>query len=155
MATKKILAVDDEPSIVKLVSTALTGRGYDVTAAYNGEEAMDKVRLSPPDLIVLDMMMPRMTGRQVRDSLAKDPKTAGIPILFLSAVGDIDSQLGTMESGGGEYMTKPFTPSELCDYVDAMLDPSKRGELERHRSQHVGKLRKMAEIMHRTQGGGL
>ncbi|MBA4370198.1 MAG: two-component system response regulator [Coriobacteriaceae bacterium] len=150
---KKILAVDDEPSIVKLVTATLQARGYQVTQAFNGEEALDKVRFESPDLIVLDVMMPRLTGPQVRDKLAADPKTAKIPILFLSAVGDMSAQLGTMESGEGEYMTKPFKPSELADYVEAMLDPSKRGELAKHRSQQVGKLRTLVEIMHRSHGG--
>lgn len=153
MATKKILAVDDEPSIVRLVSTALTARGYEVTTANDGQQALDHVRADKPDLIVLDIMMPRMDGRQVRERLAADPSTKSIPILFLSAVGDMSSQLDTLEGGQGEYMTKPFKPSELADYVDAMLDPSKRGELERHRSQQMGRLRRMVEIMHRPHGG--
>lgn len=153
MAQKKILAVDDEPSIVRLVSAALTARGYEVVVAHNGEEALDKVRLDRPDAIVLDIMMPKMDGKQVRERLAKNPATSGIPILFLSAVGDMSSQLDTLEAGQGEYMTKPFKPSELADYVDAMLDPAKRGELEKHRSQQVGRLRRMVEIMHRPQGG--
>lgn len=151
MTAKKILAVDDEPSIVRLVSAALTARGYEMIAAYNGEEALDKVRLESPDLIVLDIMMPKMDGREVRKRLAADPKTKDIPILFLSAVGDLSSQLDTLEEGQGEYMTKPFKPSELADYVGAMLDPSKGAELRSHRNQHVGRLRHMVEIMHRPR----
>jgi len=146
---KKILAVDDEPSIVRLVSTTLLGRGYDVVVAHNGEEALDKVRLEKPDLIVLDIMMPKMDGREVRRRLAADPKTKGIPVIFLSAVGDMDSQLDALEETQSEYMTKPFNPRELADYVDAMLDPKKHGELAKHRSQQIGKLRKMVEIMRR------
>lgn len=146
---KRILAVDDEPSIVKLVSATLSARGYDVVVAHNGEEALDKVRLEKPDLIVLDIMMPRMDGREVRRRLQADPATSAIPIVFLSAVGDLDNQLDTLDSGSGEYMTKPFKPSELADYVDAMLDPSRKTELEKHRSQQVGKLRAMTQIMRR------
>lgn len=146
---KRILAVDDEPSIVKLVSATLTARGYDVVVAHNGEEALDKVRLEKPDLIVLDIMMPRMDGREVRRRLQADPATKSIPIVFLSAVGDFDNQLDTLDSGSGEYMTKPFKPSELADYVDAMLDPKRKAELDKQRSQQVGKLRAMTQIMHR------
>ena len=150
---KKILAVDDEPSICRLVETALTGRGYDVVVAHNGEEALDKVALEHPDLIVLDIMMPKMDGREVRRRLAKDPKTASIPVIFLSAVGDLDSQLDTLEEtdAESEYLTKPFNPRELGEYVDALLDPSKKDELASHRARHQGQLRKMVEIMHRPR----
>jgi DNA-binding response OmpR family regulator len=146
---KRILAVDDEPSIVRLVSAALTARGYEVEVAYNGEEALDKVGLSRPDLVVSDIMMPRMDGRELARRLAADPKTKDIPVLFLSAVGDLDDQLHTLEEGGREYLTKPFKPSELGDYVAALLDPSRRAEVDRLRQQHVGKLRAMTQIMHR------
>jgi len=151
---KKIVAADDEPSIVRLVSATLTARGYEVVVAYNGEEALDKIHIEKPDLVVLDIMMPRMDGREVRRKLAADPKTKDIPVLFLSAVGDLDNQLNTLqESGGGdEYLTKPFKPSELGDYVDAMLDPSKRGDVATMRKQHMNKLRTMTNIMHRGQG---
>ncbi|MHB9003193.1 MAG: response regulator transcription factor [Coriobacteriia bacterium] len=146
---KRILAVDDEPSIVKLVTAAMTARGYEVIPAYNGEEALDKVRLDPPDLIICDIMMPRMDGREVQRRLAADPKTKSIPFIFLSAVGDLDQQLNTLEEGGAEYLTKPFKPSELAEYVEILLDPKRRGELDKIRQQHVGKLRTMTNIMHR------
>jgi len=150
--TRKILAVDDEPSIVKLVSTALTMRGYEVVTAYDGQNALDKVALEKPDLIVLDIMMPKMDGREVARRLSKDPKTAKIPIVFLSAIGDLDSQLSTLEElKDVEYLTKPFDVKELGDYVEAMLDPAKRAELANHRSRQVGKLRTMVEIMHRKR----
>ncbi len=147
---KKILAVDDEPSIVKLVTTALTARGYEVVTAYDGEEALSKVRSEKPDLIVCDIMMPKMDGREVARRLAEDPATKHIPLVFLSAIGDLDDQLHTLEEGGGrEYLTKPFRPSELADYVEAMLDPARKDEVARLRQQHVGKLRAMTQIMHR------
>lgn len=148
---KKILAVDDEPSIVRLVTTALTARGYEVSAAYNGEEALEKVRCEKPDLIVCDIMMPKMDGRELARRLAADPATSGIPLIFLSAIGDLDNQLHTLEEAGQEYLTKPFKPSELADYVDALLDPSRKGEIEKMRRQHMGKLRAMTDIMHRKQ----
>ncbi|MBE0417641.1 MAG: response regulator [Coriobacteriia bacterium] len=151
--TGKILAVDDEPSIVRLVTAALTARGYEVVAAHDGQDALDKVALEKPDLIVLDIMMPRMDGREVARRLSKNPVTAKIPIVFLSAIGDLDSQLDTLEElKDVEYLTKPFDVRELGDYVDAMLDPAKRAELARHRSRQVGKLRTMVEIMHRRRG---
>lgn len=148
---KKVLAVDDEPNIVKLVTAALTARGYEVIGAYSGEEALDKAHLEHPDVIVCDIMMPRMDGREVRRRLAADPKTKDIPLIFLSAVGDLDQQLHTLEEGGAEYLTKPFKPSDLADYVGALLDPSRNEELARMRQQHVGRLRAMTNIMHRPK----
>ncbi|MBS3974786.1 MAG: response regulator [Actinobacteria bacterium] len=149
---RKILAVDDEPSIVRLVTAALNARGYEVVAAANGEEALEMVAREKPDLIVCDIMMPKMDGREVARRLAADPATKGIPLIFLSAIGDIKDQLSTLDEGGQEYLTKPFNPSELGDYVDAMLDPSRKGEIEKLRRQHVGKLRAMTEIMQRRRG---
>jgi CheY-like chemotaxis protein len=151
---KKILAVDDEPSICRLVETALKGRGYEVVVAHDGQEALDKTALEHPDLIVLDIMMPKMDGREARRRLAENPKTKAIPVLFVSAVGDLDSQLDALEENPEvvtEYATKPFNPKELADLVDAMLDPSKADEVARHRAQHEGRLRKMVEIMHRPR----
>lgn len=150
--TRRILAVDDEPSIVRLVTAALSARGYEVIAAHDGQDALDKVALEKPDLIVLDIMMPRMDGREVARRLAASPSTAKIPIIFLSAIGDLDSQLDTLEEMKDvEYLTKPFDVKELGDYVDAMLDPAKRAQLAQHRSKQVGKLRTMVEIMHRKR----
>lgn len=149
---RKILAVDDEPDIVRLVTAALTARGYEVVTAVDGEEALDKVVLEKPDLIVLDIMMPKMDGREVARRLAAKPATAKIPIVFLSAIGDLDSQLETLdELKGVEYLTKPFDVRELAEYVDAMLDPSKRAELARQRAKQLGKLRTMVDIMHRRR----
>ncbi len=149
---KKILVVDDEPSIVRLVTAALTARGHEVTPAYDGEEALDKVALSKPDLIVCDIMMPKMDGREVARRLAADPKTKGIPLIFLSAIGDLHDQLDTMQEAGTEYLTKPFNPSELGEFVDAMLDPKRQHEVEHLRKAHLGKLRAMTDIMHRRRG---
>ena len=149
---ESVLIVEDDVSLANGLGHNLRFEGYHVRIAMDGETGLQMALDHHPDLIVLDIMMPRMDGREVRKRLAADPKTKGIPILFLSAVGDLSSQLDTLEEGRGEYMTKPFKPSELADYVDAMLDPKKSGELERHRSQHVGRLRRMVEIMHRPKG---
>jgi len=148
---KMILAVDDEPSIVRLVSAALSARGYEVVAAHDGQEALDKVALRKPDLIVCDIMMPKMDGREVARRLSANPATKDIPLIFLSAIGDLHNQLDTLEEGGAEYLTKPFNPSELGDYVDAMLDPARRHEVAKIRKSHVGKLRAMTDIMQRRK----
>ncbi len=143
----KVLAVDDQPSILKLVSVTLTGRGYKVVEASDGPEALAKARYEQPDLIILDIMMPSMSGLEVRERLAADPETKDIPILFLSAVGDFEDQLGTLESGPGHYLTKPFKPKELAEYVHALLDPGLKDQLAKQRSHQIGKLRAVVDIM--------
>ncbi len=147
---KKILAVDDEASIRKLVSVTLQNRGYEVDTAEDGQDALDKIALSKPDLVILDVMMPRMNGWEARKRLREDPKTKDLPILILSAVGEFEAQLQGMESAGDDYITKPFSPQELGDIVEAMLDPSKKEHVQGEHTQKQAKLRAMVDIMHRS-----
>jgi DNA-binding response OmpR family regulator len=147
---RKILAVDDEASIRKLVTVTLENRGFIVDTAVDGQEALDKIALERPDLVVLDVMMPRLNGWDVRNRLRDDPKTADLPILILSAVGEFEAQLSGMESASDDYVTKPFRPQELGDTVERMLDPKKRTEVTREHSQKAAKLRAMVDIMHRA-----
>lgn len=145
----KILSVDDEPSIVRLVSATLTARGHEVTGAHSGAEALAIVKSEKPDLIVLDIMMPGLDGRDVYRRLSADPGTKDIPVLFLSAIGEFASQLDTVEMGEAEYMTKPFSPKELADQVETMLDPANAAERARRRQSQLSRLRMMVTIMHR------
>jgi len=147
----RILVVDDEPSIVKLVSTTLRTRGHTVYEAFDGVEALEKAFEWKPDLILLDIMMPRLDGRETRKRLKADPRTANTPVLHLSAVGDFESQLEGMEDGLTDYVTKPFAPKELADHVEDFLDPVKRGEMARAAKAKTGKLRTIVEIMHRDR----
>ncbi len=148
----KILAVDDEPSITKLVSATLMARGYEVLTASGGTEALVAAKAQKPDLVVLDIMMPGMDGKEVRRRLADDPATAKIPILFVSAVGDFEGQLDEMESGGFvDFITKPFSPADLGERVGKILDPKQREAYERERVQRENKLRRIVGIMHRDR----
>lgn len=147
----RILVVDDEPSIVKLVSTTLRARGHTVFEAYDGVEALEKAFQLKPDLILLDIMMPRLDGRETRKRLKADPKTAKTPVIHLSAVGDFESQLEGMEDGLTDYVTKPFAPKELADHVEDFLDPAKRDQAGRLAHQKTGKLRTIVGIMHRER----
>lgn len=148
----KILAVDDEPSIVRLVEATLKARGHQVLTACDGQEALLKARMEKPDLIVLDIMMPHMDGHEVRKRLRASEDTKRIPIIFASAIGELSQQLDTMEEGDEDYITKPFKPSELAELVADTLDPQKREDMRRHRNQRKAKLRTMVEIMHRDRG---
>lgn len=146
----RILAVDDEQSIRKLVSVTLEGRGYEVDTAADGQEALEKATATKPDLVVLDIMMPKMDGWEVARRLRDDEQTKGIPIIFLSAAGQFESQLHGLESGSADYLTKPFTPSELADLVTATLNPEQRDKLTQERHKKEAKLRTIVDIMHRS-----
>ena len=147
----RILVVDDEPSIVKLVKTTLLGRGYVVDEAFDGVEAIAQAKLHHPDLILLDVMMPRMDGNEVRKRLLADPVTKDIPIAHLTAVGDYDKQREALADGVADYIVKPFTPSDLADHVADLLDPKKREQMKKERGQKSAQLRKITDIMHRSK----
>jgi CheY-like chemotaxis protein len=147
----RILVVDDEPSIVKLVKTTLLGRGYVVDEAYDGVEAIAQAKLHHPDLILLDVMMPRMDGNEVRKRLLADPVTKDIPVIHLSAVGDYDKQREALNEGATDYIVKPFTPSDLADRVRDNLDPKKREQMKKEHHQKSAQLRTITDIMHRSK----
>ncbi|MDZ4655112.1 MAG: response regulator [Coriobacteriia bacterium] len=147
----KILVVDDEPSIQKLLAITLTNRGYEVITADNGMEALALAKAEKPDLVCLDVMMPRMTGHEVHDKLREHPDTKEIPILFLSAAGTFEEQATQMKDSNVDYIPKPFKPSEVVEHIEGMLDPTKREAFERERGKREAKLQKIVEIMHRDK----
>lgn len=149
-----ILVVDDEPSIVKLVTTTLEAKGYETLTAYDGEEALARIKHHHVDLVLLDIMMPHLDGREVRKRLLADPATKDIPVIHLSAVGDFEQQLNAVEGGATDYITKPFAPADLVDRVKAFLDPARREQILKEHKQKEAKLRTMVEIMHRKRESG-
>ncbi len=117
----KVLVVDDEPEAVELVEFNLKQAGYSVVTAADGAEALNKARATQPDLIVLDLMLPEVDGLEVCKMLRRDPATAGIPIVMLTAkAAEIDRVLG-LELGADDYVTKPFSPRELVLRVKKLL----------------------------------
>jgi len=149
---KKVLVVDDEPSIRKLLSVALSNRGFEVLEAEDGITGLAAVTTHKPDLVVLDVMMPGMTGHEVHDKLRQRPETKELPVLFLSAAGTFEEQHREIASDPfADYLPKPFKPSEVADHIAAMLDPVKRAEFERERGRREAKLSKIVEIMHRER----
>lgn len=126
---KKILAVDDERHIVRLVEVNLQRAGYDVVTAYDGREALEKVKAEKPDLIVLDVMMPLMDGFEVLSNLKKDPETKEIPVIMLTAKAQDADVFRGWQSGVDCYLTKPFNPMELLTFVKRIFDtPSGGGD---------------------------
>ncbi len=117
----KILVVDDEPTIVRLMEFILARQGHEMLVAVNGQEALEKVRLHAPDLILLDIMMPRIDGYEVARTLRADPATADLPIIMLSAKAQEEDIRKGMDVGVDEYVTKPFSPEHLVSVVAGHL----------------------------------
>lgn len=111
---KKILVIDDEPHIVKLVHLCLGTRRYDVFSAYSGKDALQLIKTTQPDLVVLDIMMPGINGYEVCQALKENPMTARIPIIILSAKSQMDDKLHAIDVGADDYICKPFDPAELA-----------------------------------------
>jgi two-component system alkaline phosphatase synthesis response regulator PhoP/two-component system response regulator VicR len=114
---RKILTCDDEKNIVRLIQVNLERQGYEVVTAYNGRECLEKVETEQPDLILLDLMMPEMTGFEVLEVLKADPKTAKIPVIMLTARTQDQDVLKGWQSGVECYLTKPFNPIELITFI--------------------------------------
>lgn len=128
---KKILAVDDEKTIVRLVQVNLEREGYEVVTAYDGREALEKVESEKPDLIVLDVMMPYMDGFEVLQQLKKNPETRDIPVIMLTAKAQDADVFRGWQSGVDCYLTKPFNPMELKAFVKRVfksLEDEAQGE---------------------------
>jgi DNA-binding response OmpR family regulator len=116
-----IVVVDDDSDIRGLLEFKLAAGGHKVTAEADGESGLAAIHEVHPDLVVLDWMMPKMTGIEVCLALRKDPATADIPVLFLTAKAqEADVQRG-FAAGGNDYVIKPFSPRELSTRVDALL----------------------------------
>jgi CheY-like chemotaxis protein len=122
---KRVLVVDDDRVIQQLLEVNLELEGYEVVAtASDGREALEKIAELTPDLVILDVMMPKMDGIEVCRHLKRDPKTADIPVVLLSArAQDLDVREG-LEVGANAYLTKPFDPIELLDVVGRLLKTS-------------------------------
>lgn len=118
---RRILLVDDEPSIVKMMAKRLEVAGFDVTVAVDGEEALHKAQTLAPDLIVLDLMLPKRNGYEVCAALKHDPQRCQTPILMVTArTQDKDEQLA-LQSGADGYLRKPFRAQELLERIQGLL----------------------------------
>jgi DNA-binding response OmpR family regulator len=120
---KRILAVDDELVTARLMQYHLERAGYEVTVAHDGEEALAKVAESQPDVIILDVMMPKLHGFEVLRRLKDDPKTEPIPVIMLTAKSESEDALQGYDSGAQWYLSKPFEPDVLLAYVRNVLGP--------------------------------
>lgn len=117
----KVLIVDDEIDSLKLIGLLLESKGYQILAAQNGERAIEKALQESPDLVILDVMMPGMSGYEVCRRLRTDPRTATIPVLMFTAKTQVMDKVIGFEAGADEYLTKPIQPAELIDRVETLL----------------------------------
>jgi DNA-binding response OmpR family regulator len=117
-----ILSVDDERDVIDLVQFHLTRAGYRVLTASCGREALDCIRADPPDLILLDLMLPDIDGFAICEILRRQAATATIPIVILTAWATTDARSLGLELGALDYLTKPFSPKELVARVRRLLD---------------------------------
>ena len=131
MAKGKILVVDDEIYIVHILDFSLGIEGYEVMTALDGEAALAKVAQDKPDLIVLDIMMPKLDGYETCKALKSNPETKDIPVILLSAKGrNVDQKVG-FEVGADDYITKPFSPRKLVERINAILGQTSRTDVAR------------------------
>ncbi|MHB0976957.1 MAG: response regulator transcription factor [Candidatus Aquicultorales bacterium] len=147
----KVLVVDDEPAIVNLISVKLEKEGYQVVKAFDGEEALEQVALERPDLVLLDMMMPKLDGKGVCAKIKADPHTADLPVIMLTAVGEFEAQLDGLEVGADEYLTKPFDPGQLAEVVRYFLEGGERPSVLTDKAKKENKLRTIIGIMRPKQ----
>jgi DNA-binding response OmpR family regulator len=123
---EKILVVDDEPNVLRLIGYALQIEGYEIVTAETGVEALKKVETEGPDLVILDIMLPDLSGIEVCQQLRSKPETIDLPIIMLSARTQVPDRIKGLEAGADEYVTKPVDSDEMVARVAALLDRTQR-----------------------------
>ncbi|MFO1092314.1 MAG: response regulator [Planctomycetaceae bacterium] len=121
MSTPKVLIVDDESSLVEVLAYNFTREGFDVETAYDGREALQKCRLTPPDVVVLDVMLPLIDGLQVCRQIRSDPKLKDVRVLLLTARGEETDEVVGFNLGADDYVAKPFRTRPLIERVKALV----------------------------------
>lgn len=115
--SQKILVVDDSPTERFFIADLLSKRGYTVVTAENGDEAVDKVKAERPSLVILDVVMPGLSGFQVARALSRDPETQGIPVILCTSKSNETDRIWGLRQGAREYVVKPIKPDELLTKV--------------------------------------
>ena len=139
---ERVLVIDDEAPIRLLCRVNLEAEGMHVTEAGDGATGLELARNDPPDVVLLDVMMPGLDGWRVAEELLEDERTNRIPIVFLTARPEFRDRARGLDIGGVDYVTKPFNPLELATLVRALLSRTDRGELDELRGE---KLRALME----------
>ena len=134
----RLLVVDDEREIREVVKTTLQDQGYQIVEAADGVEAYaaaaDAAVAEKPDLIVMDLMLPHMNGFEVLEKLKENPQTSYIPVVVLTARGQVQDETRALRSGAADFMTKPWSADELADRVRLALDQRRTAKPHRFKS---------------------
>src|SRR5262249_3303217 len=125
--SRTVLLVDDDEDNLRILTSFLLRRGYEVRIARDGSTALASVRQQRPDVILLDVMMPGMDGMQVLDHLKLDPKTASIPVVMVTARTQDEDVLAGYQSGAEYYITKPYTPRQILHAIGLVLGSQEPG----------------------------
>lgn len=133
----KVLIVDDIPSTLRLLSQMLQDCGYETIYALSGELALSQVNLAIPDVILLDIMMPEMSGYEVCQQLKSNPNTADIPIIFLTAATDLPEKIQAFKVGGDDYITKPFFIQEVLLRIEHQITLKRQQKQLNHLNQQL------------------
>ncbi len=117
----KVLVVDDEPDVVEILSYNLRKENYTVFQAFNGKQCLESAGINKPDLIIMDIRMPEMSGIETCRAIRKDDKLKHIPILFLTADSDEYTSMNAMDAGGDHFITKPIRPALLLGMIKELI----------------------------------
>ncbi|MEN9240291.1 MAG: response regulator [Thermostichales cyanobacterium SZTDM-1c_bins_54] len=147
-----VLLVDDTPDNLRLLSSILSDQGYKVRSVIRGSMALTAVQASPPELILLDITMPEMSGYEVCQRLKQEPKTADIPVIFISALDDVLDKVRAFQVGGVDYLTKPFFVDEVIARVEVHLENSYLQRLLQERADNMEQVQEtIATLKDRVQ----
>ncbi|MDP1606828.1 MAG: phosphate regulon transcriptional regulator PhoB [Rhodocyclaceae bacterium] len=150
--TASILVVEDEPAIQALIATNLRRHGHAVSAALSAEDALRQIKAALPDLILLDWMLPGLSGLECARRLRADPRTKNVPIIMLTARGAEEDRVTGLEGGADDYVTKPFSPRELLARIQAVL---RRGRPQASADVVEAGGLKLDPVAHRVFAAGL
>jgi len=121
MSKKRLIIVEDERDMADLVAARLKREGHRVDEAHDGQEALEKIRAKPPDLAIVDIMLPRLSGTDLVTEMRQDPRTASVPVIMMTAKGEESDIVVGLQLGADDYVTKPFSMSVLVARVGAVL----------------------------------
>lgn len=119
---KRVLLIEDEPNIIEAISFILSREGWTVHTHEDGETAMDKIRATPPDMIILDVMLPGKSGFDILREIREEALVAHLPVMMLTARGQTKDRELALRLGANHFMTKPFSNQEVRDYVRMLME---------------------------------
>ena len=134
---ESILVVDHDVRVIELLQITLSGRGYKIASAFDGESALEEVTRQRPDLAVIDVRLPRKSGVQVLEAIRANPETADLPVILISGNPSNDARIQGLRTGADDYLVKPFSPRELIIKIRRILDRVSDRELLQHKAESL------------------